>query len=94
MMSVSPSIVQNEFIGLETKVVKSSNPHIVGIAGRVVNETRNTFTILQDIEEKVVAKDNTVFNFVIPNGTIVEIDGKVIIGRPEDRIKKRPRRLW
>lgn len=93
-MSVSPSIVQNEFIGLETKVVKSSNPHIVGIAGRVVNETRNTFTILQDIEEKVVAKDNTVFNFVIPNGTIVEIDGKVIIGRPEDRIKKRPRRLW
>jgi len=93
-MNVTPSIVQNEFIGLKTKVVKSSNPNTMGITGRVVNETRNTFTILQDIEEKVIAKDHTVFNFVIPNGTIVEINGKVIMGRPEDRIKKRPRRLW
>ena len=94
MMNVAPSIVQNEFIGLETKVVKSSNPNVVGITGRVVNETRNTFTILQDIDEKVVIKDTAVFDFVLCDRTVVEIDGKVIMGRPEDRIKKRPRRLW
>lgn len=94
MMHVTPSIVQNEFIGLETKVVKSLNPHVVGIAGSVVNETRNTFTILQDIDEKVVIKDTAVFDFVLPDRTIVEIDGKVLLGRPEDRVKKRPRRLW
>jgi RNase P/RNase MRP subunit p29 len=46
MMKVTPSIVQHEFIGLETKVVRSSNLHVVGISGRVVDETRNTFTIL------------------------------------------------
>jgi ribonuclease P protein subunit POP4 len=94
MMTVNPSIVQREFIGLEVKVVKSSNPHVVGISGKVVDETRNTFTILHDDERKVVIKDTSVFNFVLPDGTIVEIDGKVVIGRPEDRIKKRPRRLW
>ena len=93
-MNVTPSIVQHEFIGLETKVVKSSNPHVVGIAGKVVDETRNTLTILQDGERKVVVKDTAVFEFVMPDGTVVEIDGKVIMGRPEDRIKKRPRRLW
>ena len=93
-MNVTPSIVQYEFIGLETKVVKSSNPDVVGITGRVDDETRNTLAILHDGEKKVVIKDTAVFEFLMPNGTVVEIDGKVIIGRPEDRLKKRPRRLW
>ncbi len=93
-MNVTPSIVQHEFIGLKTKVVKSSNPHVIGIAGKVVDETRNTFTILHSGERKVIVKDTAVFDFVMPDGTVVEIDGKVIMGRPEDRIKKRPRRLW
>jgi ribonuclease P protein subunit POP4 len=93
-MTVTPSIVQSEFIGLETKVVRSSNPHVVGISGRVVDETRNTFTILQNGKRKVVIKDTAVFEFVITDGTVVEIEGKIIIGRSEDRIKKRPRRLW
>jgi ribonuclease P protein subunit POP4 len=94
MMKVTSSIVQHEFIGLETKVVRSSNPQAVGIAGRVIDETRNTLTILIKGEKTVVIKDTSVFNFVMHNGTVVEIDGKVIVGRPEDRIKKRPRRLW
>ncbi len=93
-MNVTPSIVQHEFIGLETNVIKSSNPHVVGITGRVVDETRNTLTILHNGERKVVIKDTAVFDFVMPDGTVVELDGKVIMGRPEDRIKKRPRRLW
>ena len=94
MMKVTPSIVQHEFIGLVVTVVKSSNLHAVGISGRVVDETRNTFTILQNDNRKVVVKDTSVFDFVMSDGTAVEIDGKVIMGRPEDRIKKRPRRLW
>ena len=94
MMKITASIVQHEFIGLETKVVRSSNPHVVGISGRVVDETRNTFIILHDNKEKVVVKDTAIFDFVLPDGTVVEMDGKVIMGRPEDRLKKRPRRLW
>ncbi len=93
-MKVSPSIVQNELIGLDTEVVKSPNSNLIGITGRVVNETRNTFTIFQENKEKTIIKENAIFNFSLPNGTIVEIDGKILIGRPEDRIKKRPRRLW
>jgi len=94
-MTVTPSIVQNEFIGIETKMVKSSNPDVVGITGKVVDETRNTLTIsCNDGEKKVVIKDITVFEFVLPDGTVVEMNGKVIMGRPEDRLKKRPRRLW
>ena len=93
-MSVSPSVVQYEFIGLETTIVKSSNPDVVGLSGKVVDETRNTLTILQDNTEKVIVKDTSVFEFVLPDKTVVEIDGKVIMGRPEDRLKRRPKRLW
>ena len=93
-MHVSPDIVQREFIGFEAKVVKSSNPDLVGLEGKVVDETRNTFTILQNGEEKVVIKDTAVFHFMMSDGTVIEVDGKVIVGRSEDRMKKRPRRVW
>ncbi len=93
-MNVTPSIVQHEFIGLETKIVTSSNSHVVGIAGKVIDETRNTFTIKRGKKRKVIIKNTAVFNFVMPDGKIVQIDGQVIVGRPEDRIKKRTRRLW
>lgn len=93
-MNITPDIVKYEFIGLEIKVVHSSNPHVVGIAGRVVDETHNTFTISKNGKRKVIVKDTAIFNFVMPNGTVVEINGKVIMGRSEDRIKKRLRRIW
>jgi ribonuclease P protein subunit POP4 len=93
-MTVSPSVVQYEFIGLETTVVKSSNPDAVGLSGKVVDETRNTLTILHDNTEKVIVKGTSVFEFVLSDKTVVELDGKVIMGRPEDRLKRRPKRLW
>ncbi len=93
-MRVTPKILQDEFIGLKAKVVKSKNPCYVGISGRVIDETRNTIKLLHKGEEKVIVKDVSVFNFTLPDGTVVEIDGKIIVGRPEDRVKKRVRRLW
>ena len=93
-MKVTSSIVQHEFIGLETTVVKASNPDLLGLKGIVVDETRNTLAILRDNKRKVVVKDNAVFEFVMPDRTVVEIDGKLIVGRSEDRVRKHPRRLW
>jgi len=93
-MNVAPSIVQDEFIGLEANVVKCSNPSVVGLKGQIIDETRNTFTLSCNSERKVVIKDTAVFDFTLSSGTVVEIDGKVMTGRPEDRLKKRIRRAW
>jgi ribonuclease P protein subunit POP4 len=93
-MKVTPAILQQEFIGLNAKVVRSSHPGYVGIRGKVVDETRNTVLILHKDKKKIIIKNTAVFHFTLPDGTIVEIDGKVVVGRPEDRIKKRVRRLW
>jgi ribonuclease P protein subunit POP4 len=93
-LKVTSVIIQHEFIGLKAKVVKSSNPSYIGISGTIIDETRNTFVILQDGKRKTVIKDQAVFQFTFPDTTIVEIDGKVLVGRPEERLKKRIRRLW
>ena len=93
-MKVTPAIVQQELIGLKTKIVRSLHPGYVGIEGRVLNETRNTIVVLHKNKKKIIIKNTAVFNFTMPDGTLVEIDGKAIIGRPEYRIKKRVKRRW
>ncbi|UCE43748.1 MAG: ribonuclease P protein component 1 [Candidatus Bathyarchaeota archaeon] len=93
-MKVTSHIVQRGFIGLNAEVVESSNPTCIGISGRVVDETRNVLVIMHQNEKKVIIKNVAVFHFTMLDGTVVEIDGKIIVGRPEDRIKKRVRRLW
>lgn len=93
-MKITPNIVQSEFIGLTAKIAKNSNPSIVKLRGKVVDETRNTFVILHEGKQKTVPKDTSVFHFVMQDGTVVEIDGRLLLGRPEDRVKKRIRRLW
>jgi len=93
-MKVTPAIIRGEFIGTEGKIAKSSHSGYVGLSGEVINETKNTFTILQAGKAKSVVKDSDVFNFKLSDGTIVEIDGNLLMGRPEDRLKKTIKRLW
>jgi len=93
-MKVTPNIIHYEFIGTEAKVADSRHPCYVGISGKVMDETKNTFTILHEGRRKKIIKEAAVFHFKFPDGTTVEIDGKLLVGRPEDRLKKRVRRLW
>ena len=93
-MKVTPGILQEEFIGLEAKVVESRNPSYKGLLGKVINETRNILVLLHNNEEKAIVKELSTFHFKLPDGTIVKVEGKVIVGRPEDRVKRRIRRRW
>jgi len=92
-MSAS-AVVQGEFIGLKAKVVESSNPSYVGITGQVIDETRNTIVIRHRGEDKAIVKEAAVFQFTLPDGAVIEIQGAVIVGRPEDRVKRKPKRRW
>lgn len=93
-MRITPEVLQDEFIGLKAKVAGSRNPSCKGIAGKVIDETRNTLVILHDEKEKIIVKDGTVFHFHFPDETILEIEGRAIVGRPEDRVKRKIRRHW
>jgi ribonuclease P protein subunit POP4 len=93
-MKVTPDIIRCEFIGTEVKVCRSTHLGNVGISGEVVDETRNTFLVMHDGKRKTVVKDIGIFQFRFPDDTVVEINGRILVGRPEDRLKKSIRRLW
>ncbi len=93
-MKVTPDIIRREFIGTEGEVTKSPHSDYVGLSGRIIDETKNTFTILDAGKKKSVVKDSAVFLFKFSDGTIAQVDGKLLVGRPEDRLKKRVKRLW
>ncbi len=88
------NILRHELIGLDARVVKDSNPHNTSITGEVIDESRNTLTIRQGGKAKRIAKKDAVFRFKIPDGETVEVEGSALVGRPEDRVKKRIKRKW
>jgi ribonuclease P protein subunit POP4 len=93
-MKLTPDLIRYEFIGTQAKVFRSKHSGYLGLSGKIIDETRNTFTILNEEKTRIVLKNSAVFHFKFPDGTTLEIDGKILVGRPEDRLKKRIRRLW
>jgi ribonuclease P protein subunit POP4 len=93
-MKVTPDIIRYEFIGTEAEVAQSPHEGYVGVGGKVVGETKNTFTFLNQGKRRSVIKESAIFNFKFDDGTIVQINGKLLVGRPEDRLKKSVKRLW
>jgi len=77
-------LMRMELIGLNVEVL--SMPYS-GISGMIVDETRNTFTILSAGTERMVPKQGNRFSITGPGPSAI-LDGSVIRHRPEDRIKK------
>ena len=88
-------ILEDELIGLKVVVVKSTDPTKEGITGKVVDETLKTLVIETKDGDKIVAKKESVFEFTY-GGKSVYVDGKMIYGRSEDRLKKgrKLKRKW
>ena len=77
-----------ELIGIEAEVVDARNEANIGIKGTVVDETKNTLVIETEKGKKRVIKQNAVFEFKFGKQRI-RIDGKLLIGRPEERLKRK-----
>jgi len=74
--------LKNEYLGKKIKITKSPMKHQQNIEGIIVEETKNTFTILQDGKEKKMLKSKR--EFLIEE---TKINGDKIQKRPEERIK-------
>jgi ribonuclease P protein subunit POP4 len=86
-MITAKNLVRHELIGLPVEVVESSNKFQIGIKGKVVDETKNLLIIESEKELKKIQKSESKFIFKIPSGKKIKVDGKIIVARPEDRIK-------
>lgn len=90
-MKINPrNLVKHELIGLLVEVSESTHKEFVGISGIIVDETAKTIRVLsKDGKTRVIPKDVCTFTITLPSGIIVKVDGKVILGRPEERIRKK-----
>jgi ribonuclease P protein subunit POP4 len=86
------NITRHELVGLEAEVMEDSNPCNVNTRGTVIDETMNTI-VIDDGGAKRIAKKNAVFKFKL-NGKSVKVEGWVLAGRSEDRVKKKIKRRW
>jgi RNase P/RNase MRP subunit p29 len=84
---IESEIIKDELIGRKVKIKKSTDPNWTGKTGIIIDETKNTFLIEKNGEQKRIAKNIASFEFeYLGKKTIVE--GTRLTYRPEDRIKK------
>ena len=84
-MITRDTIARHELIGLDTQVVESSNLQLVGLNGRVINETKSMLTINTKKGKKMIPKLTSNSNFFI-NGESFLVNGSSIAKRPFERI--------
>ncbi len=92
-MITSNNLVHHEFIGLKVHATSLKNKSL-NLNGTIIDETKNTIKIEDENNyEKVIPKRGSIFVFELPNGEKIEIDGTILSIRPEDRIKKRFKKI-
>ena len=79
-------LAKSELIGLDVKIIESENRFNKGIKGKIIDETKNMFIIKTKVTRKKIIKDQCVFEFKEKN---IQINGKSLSTRPEERIKQR-----
>ncbi len=84
-------VLKVELIGLDIEVVDSHNPHLKGLRGKIIDETRNTLTIEHNSATKCLIKDQITFVTLINNRKVM-INGALLVARPEERLKKKVKR--
>jgi ribonuclease P protein subunit POP4 len=102
-MKLTPhNIIHHELIGLDTKVADSTNSSLIGIEGRIIDETKNMLTIRTGEQVKKVPKSCSSFMFTIPSlvrtahqavggkrylPLTLKVDGRLLLSQPENRIQ-------
>jgi len=82
-------IALGELICLGAEVISSTDPTLLGLSGKVVDETKNTLTIRTSSGDKKVPKGVAAFRFSSRSGSRVTIEGRYLVVRPEDRLGRR-----
>ena len=80
-------ILHHEIIGFKIEVVDALNTSLIGLCGRVINETKDTLTI-KNSEEKILIKNQITFKIKKEN-KVYKIKGSMLKKRPEERTKLR-----
>lgn len=100
-MKINPKyLIYHDLIGIETQALR--NDKIKGgnfkSIGTVIDETKNMLISEINNKKKMYLKNNHLFRFKLPNDDgepiVLEVEGRKIVGRPENRIKNIKKKRW
>ncbi len=81
----------DDILGKKIQILSCSNKFNVNKIGKIVNETKNMIYLLQEknpLEIKRIPKNEIgIFKVISPAGDYF-INGKILLGSPEERISK------
>ena len=81
------NILQHELIGLRVRIVRSTCENQLGLAGAVIDETKNMLIIDTGIKRVNISKAGNTFEFKMNKGSVI-VEGDMMRVRSEDRTKR------
>lgn len=84
-MITADNITTHELIGMNTEISDSSNPQLIGLNGRIVDETKSMILVNTKKGIKSIAKSNSDWKFTIDSKDVI-IKGSTIVKRSFDRL--------
>ena len=76
----------HEIIGLDAKIIESTNTNFLGKKGTIIDETKSMFVLDSNKKQIMIPKKHNTWEFFI-NNEPVKIDGAILNKRPHDRLK-------
>lgn len=87
-MIKADTVLCHELIGLKVRILDSTGGTMRNIAGSIIKETKNTFSIRTSLGTKVIPKRNATKIEISLDSGVCFIRGSSLIGRPEDRLSR------
>ena len=80
-------IVKDEIVGRNVTIKECTDPNWINKSGKIIDETKNTFLIEIENQQKRIAKNTAIFEFEYDRRKTI-VEGSRLAYKPEDRIKK------
>ncbi len=87
-MITTVNIFAHELIGLDAKIIESTNKTLTGLVGTIIFETKNTLAMRSGNATKIIPKSAAKKIKIITENGACFISGSSMIARPEDRISR------
>lgn len=84
-MITGENLVLHELIGLDAEIIQSSNEQLIGMKGKIVDETKSLLVLNLKNENKKLPKENTIWRFSLGQKEI-DLNGNLILKRPFERL--------
>ncbi|MBU2496877.1 MAG: ribonuclease P protein subunit [Nanoarchaeota archaeon] len=81
------SILKEELIGLDVEVINAKNKALIGIKGKIIDETKYTLVIETKKGIKKVLKEQVTLKLPYKSKKLA-VEGKLLIGRAYERLRK------